>query len=445
MSARTAWRLGCCLLWLRTLCPAQGISVDEGALFADTSSIADSVSVSQASGAVKPGAEAKTVGFSGSMLSLIQGGATRDYFEVPDAARTSLDPAVVGDLAVDVRMQRGFKAYLDIEAAYLPRLAMRSNDSATQWRVPEAFLDANIAHRAYFRVGKQVLQWGRCYFFNPTDLVNVERKSFFRRIGQREGVFGAKAHIPFGTAWNLYGFVDAQGVGRPDSVAGAFRVERLWGRTEASAMIWDRGGGTPVYGADMSTRMLGLDVNGEAALYPEFIRRTLSFAGGIPSLHSDHENWSPRASLGLGRSFRVSGIQDRLMTVAEYYYNGTGTADRRMGLAPLLPLLAGSMSAGAATDALAASGFYEPNSYSTQYAAFFATFSRFIRSDLTLTFNAIGNLDQACGLISAGIAYQDLNDFGLSLAVNGFVGPEDTEYTLSGEAIQVRVIAEAAF
>lgn len=64
---------------------------------------------------------------------------------------------------------------------------------------------------------------------------------------------------------------------------------------------------------------------------------------------------------------------------------------------------------------------------------------------MTLTFNAIGNLDQACGLISAGIAYYDLNDFGLSLAVNGFAGPKDPEYTLSGEAMQLRLIAEAAY
>jgi hypothetical protein len=430
---------------LRAASPAQDMAVDEGTLFADTSSIADSVSVSRPPTPGEPGPDAKSVGFSGGLLSLIQGGATRDYLERPDAAESRLDPAVVGNLAVDVRLQRGFKAYMDMETAYLPRLAGRSSDSATQWRIPEAFLDANIAHRAYFRVGKQVLQWGRCYFFNPTDLVNVERKTFFRRIGEREGVFGAKAHIPFGTAWNLYGFIDAQGVGRPDSVAGAFRVERLWGGTEASAMIWDRGGGTPVYGADLSTRVLGMDLNAEAALFPEFTRRTLAFESGIPGLRSDEETWSPRVGLGLGRSFRISGIRDRLMTVAEYYYNGTGTADRRMGLSSLLPFFEGGPPPGAATDALAASGLYEPNSYSRNYAAFFATFSRFPRSDMTLTFNAIANLDQACGLVSTGIAYRDLNDFGLSMAVNGFVGPEDTEYTLSGEAVQIRVIAEAGF
>ncbi|MEO6098630.1 MAG: hypothetical protein ABIW76_24335 [Fibrobacteria bacterium] len=437
--------LGSAVLAISTALQAQDIAVDENTLFADSSSLADSAAVTQGPAASASGAEAKSLGVSGSLLCLIQGSASRDFFASPDADSTGLYGAVVGDVVLDARLQRGFKAYLDFEVAYLPSQADAGSDSATSWRVPEAFLDANIAHRAYFRFGKQVLQWGRGYFFNPTDLVNTDRNSFFRRVGNREGVFGAKVHVPFGTVWNLYGFADAQGVGRIDSVAGAFRIERLLGGTEMSAMIWDRGGGPPVYGADVSTRFLGLDATGELALHPEFTKRTLSTAGGFPSLRTETETWTPRASAGLGRSFRVSGIKDRLTTVAEYYYNGPGSRNDRMGLKALLPLLGGTSGASSSATALAAQGLYQANSISRNYAAFFATFSRFMRSDITLSFNAIGNLDQSCALLSGGIAYRDLNDFGLSLNVNGFVGPEDTEYTWSGQAAQAQLIAEAAF
>jgi hypothetical protein len=189
------------------------------------------------------------------------------------------------------------------------------------------------------------------------------------------------------------------------------------------------------------------------ALHREFEKRTFSFAGGAPAVGVRRDDWAPRASLGLGRSFRVSGIQDRLTTVAEYYYNGPGNTDRRLGLAPLLAAapatetgLPGSGLAGAeGVSLLAASGFYEPNSYSQHYAALFATFNRFLRRNMTLNFNAIGNLNQRCALLSSGIAYRDLNDFGLGFWVNGFAGPGDTEYTLAGQAVQVQMIAEAAF
>src|SRR5690606_1366445 len=259
------------------------------------------------------------------------------------------------------------------------------------------FLDANIARRVYFRAGKQVLQWGRGYFFNPTDLINVERKAFFRRIGSREGVYGLKAHAPFGTAVNLYGFVDAQGVGRPDSLAGAVKAEFLVGRTEFAVMAWDKGGSEPVFGADVSTRVLGLDVKGEAALFREFETRSLSFAGVVPVLSTRTYAWAPRASASLGKSFRVSGIQDRLTTVAEYYYNRPGSTERRMPFPDeLIATPPAGLSADLAMAALAATGFYEPNSYSRHYAALFATFNRFIRSDMTLNLNAIGNLNQRC-------------------------------------------------
>jgi hypothetical protein len=386
------------------------------------------------------------VGFSGNVIAVSQGAVTRDYLGSPDAEESNLANAVVGNAALDVRMMRGYKAFAELEWSFSPSGAALAADSGTDFRVPEMFLDANIRRRAYFRLGKQVLQWGRNAFFNPTDLINVERRTFFRRIGSREGVYGAKAHIPFGTAWNLYGFVDGHGVDRPDSVAAAFRAERLLGRTEMSAMIWGRAGAPPVYGADASTRLFGLNLTGEAALYQAFEAPVLTFVGGIPAVTERRDEWAPRVAVGAGRSFRVSGVKDRLSVVGEYYFNGPGDDNRHLGLAPLMAAFPGGGISGLeASSLLVNSGFYEPNSYSRHYAAFFTTFDRFLRRNLTLVFNAIGNLNQRCALLSGGVTYRDLNDFGLSLTVNGFAGPDDTEYTLAGQALQVQVIAEAAF
>ncbi len=394
------------------------------------------------------------LGLSGSILSVATLGAGRSYFAGPDVKYSSLGAGMVGDAALDARLLRGYRAYADLEWSVNPNPAGTDagtsigGDSGTAFRVPEMFLDANIGHRAYFRIGKQVLQWGRCFFFNPTDLINVEHKTFFRRIGNREGTYGAKVHVPFGTTVNLYGFLDIRGVGRADSLAGAAKAEFLAGRSEFSFMIWDKGGRDPVYGADISTRALGLDINGEAALYQSFESRTLSFAGGFPVLETRRREWAPRISLGAGKSFRVSGIQDRLTTVAEFYYNHPGSTADRMPFPSLasLSLAAGSgPSSQAALAALAAAGLYEPNSFSRRYAACFATFNRFLRADMALTFNAIGNLDQNCALISTGLAYTDINDFGLTLLVNGFAGPEGTEYTFSRQAMQLELLAEAAF
>jgi len=418
---------------------AQEIATDEGALFADSSQMVDSASMVRTDTASAPGAEKKSVGISGNILALMQGGLMRSYFETPDVAQSSTSGLAVGNAALDVRLLRGYKAYADLEWMHS---GSASAGTGASWRVPEMFLDVNIAHKAYFRAGKQVLQWGRGYFFNPTDLINVERKTFFRRIGSREGVFGIKTHIPFGTDVNLYGFVDADGVQRPDSLAGAGKIEFLWGGTEMALMAWKGGDRDPVFGADFSSRVFGWDVTGEAALYPTFTASRFYFQGVTPIFIKEQKDWTPRAAVGLGRSFDMNGIPNRLMTVAEYYYNHPGDARSRVphpaGFIPgYSPALAMAL--------LAQSGLYEPNSYSRHYAAFFATFARFIRSDISLTFNTIGNFNQKCALISGGMSYRDLNDFSLSLLVNGMAGPDNTEYTFSEQAMQAQIIIEAAF
>ena len=423
------------LLFPLALFASDNLEVNEQALFSDTNQITDSASMVQNSVAKAGDQEKKSVGFSGSVLSATQSGVTRSYFAKPETRQSSFGASMVADANVDVRMLRGFKAFTDLEWAYNTSAAATAQagglDSGTSWRMPEIFLDANIDRRIYFRVGKQVLQWGRCTFFNPTDLVNIEHKTFFQRIGGREGVYGLKAHVPFGTTANLYAFADAHNAQSPDSLAGAFKAEWLLGGTEMSAMIWDKPHRDPVYGADLSSRVLGIDINGEAALYQSFDSKSVDFPTGFPVVASNKKDWQPRVALGLGKSFDVNGIQDRLSTTAEFYYNAPGAAGGHIDPAALL--------------ALAASGFYEPNSYSRHYAAVFATFSRFIRSDITLTFNTIGNLDQHCALLSTGATYQDLNDFSLSFFIYGFAGPDHTEYTLSRQAMQVQLLAQALF
>jgi hypothetical protein len=417
---------------------AEPAPVDESALFADTAQVVDSAA--RAASAADT-AERKTVGLSGSVLAFGAVGARRSYFDDWDAARSSSGAGAIGDAYVDARLLRGFRAFANVEWD----LDAGRGDSAA-FRVPETFLDANLGRKAWFRVGKQVLQWGPGYFFNPTDLINVERKTLARRLGSREGVFGAKAHVPFGTRANLYAFLDADRVSRPDSLSGAVKAEMLLGRSEIAAMAWNGGGRDPVYGADISTRAFGWDWVGEAALHSSLRTRTLSVTGGVPALSESERDWQPRVSLGAGRSFDAGDLPDRFTVSAEYYYNHAGSTARRM---PFAFLLGQAASAGIPPDQAlamaAATGFYEPNSFSRDYAAAFAVWNRFFRSDLTLSGSAVANLDQASALLAGTLAYRDLNDFGLSLTVYGAAGPEGTEYTLAADAVRVQILAEAPF
>jgi hypothetical protein len=412
--------------------------VDESALFGDTNQVVDS-----AARAAAPGDTAgrKSLGLSGDILAFVSETAPRAYFGDFDAARASQSAGTIGDAYLDARLLRGFRAYANLEWD----LDATHGDSAA-FRVPETFLDANIGQKAWFRVGKQVLQWGPGYFFNPTDLINVERKALVRRLGAREGVFGAKVHVPFGTRANLYGFLDANRVSRSDSLSGAVKAELLLGRSEMAVMAWGGGGRDAVYGADLSTRLLGLDWVAEAALHSSLRIRGFTMEGGLPALTESRRDWQPRISVGAGRSFDAGGIPDRLTLTGEYYYNHPGSDARRMPFASLLgQASAAGFTPEQALAAAAAFGAYEPNSYSRNYAAAFANWSRFFRSDLALSGSALLNLDQASALLAGVLAYRDINDFGLSLTVYEFAGPRGTEYTLASDGLQVQILAEAPF
>jgi hypothetical protein len=411
---------------------------DEAALFQDTLQVVDSLPRLPAAAAK---AEEKSLGISGILAAFANGAAERDYFGGYDPSRSRFSAGTVGDAFLDARLPRGFRAYAGFEWS----LDASGSDSAS-FRVPETFFDANIGRLAWFRLGKQVLQWGPGWFFNPTDLINVERKTLVPRIGSREGVFGAKAQVPFGTAANLYGFLDAEKARRPDSLAGAVKAEFLLGRSEVAVMAWGGGGRDPVYGSDVSTRWLGLDITGEAALHSAFLTRSLDLSSGMPAVETEERHWQPRVAVGAGRGFGFAGIPERLRIQAEYYYNHPGSGDARMPFARALARFpAAGYTPEQAMAAAASYGLYEPNSFSRHYAAVTAAWSRFIRSSLTLTGNAIANLDQGGAMLAGILAYQDLQGFALNWIVYGFAGPKGTEYTLTDDAIQSQVQAEIRF
>jgi hypothetical protein len=134
------------------------------------------------------------------------------------------------------------------------------------------------------------------------------------------------------------------------------------------------------------------------------------------------------------------------MLSGEYYYNHPGSPDRRMPFASLLAQVAAAgFTPEQALAATAAFGAYEPNSFSRHYAAAFAVWNRFFRSDLTLSGTALLNLNQSSALLAGVLAYRDLNDFGLSLTIYGFAGPKGTEYTLASDGVQAQLLAEAPF
>lgn len=409
----------------------------EDALFADGGGTTAAAEATPSALALVP--EGKSVGFSGEITS-----AAVDLVSNSRDAN-SLYTYTVANIYLDARLPRQAKVFADVEAMYL------SQSKITSVALQELFLDFNLAQSAYFRAGKQVLQWGRCYLWNPTDLINVERPHFVRKIGTREGAYGLKMHIPFGTVLNIYDFLDTGTAQDADAVANALKVEYLLGNFEIAVSGWGKKGRRPVWGLDFSTRVFGIDTVGEVSVSQGAGQARVRVEDGLLTSGADDQAWYPRASLDFSRSFTVGDFKDRLTLTAEGYYDRSGYDKNILADGTVydfaLPVTAGPavMARGTIKDFIHLQQLYQPNYFSRGYVAVFAAFNRFLLADAALTLNWIQNLVDNSNIVSLGVTYTELNGFTLGLLGNAYLGTTNSEYTSLGEKYDLQMTFGIAF
>jgi hypothetical protein len=415
------------------LCPAAAYAADAAS---ELDMFSSSEVVTQAAAATGAAEEKKSLGFSGQLVSVLED------FVVRNSTSDPLNSYVVGNFMLDARLKNGAKAFVNAEAAYY------SKTHLTTATLREAFLDFNVGDRVYFRTGKQVLQWGRCSLWNPTDLVNIEKKTFVAKIGAREGAYGVKFHVPFGTKYNIYGFVDTGNAEVDKDLGGALKFELLAGRTEMAFSGWAKRNRRPVLGYDLSSRIGRVDIAGEISAARRDNTRYIRNNGGTLDVYRNNTPWATKAAINLSRGFRLGNFNDRLTVGTEFFYNQNGYTvspfkDKKVyGFSG--PLAAG-LPAGTKGMFLLGNNLYDPNYLGRYYAALFTSVSRFIITDMTLNANYIHNFSDDSGALSAGVNYKNLSDFSAGALVLAPLGPANGEYTFSGTKLMVQLTAGVAF
>jgi hypothetical protein len=262
--------------------------------------------------------EKKSLGVSGEVLSVFPYTFSRDSVFHQDNSENTFNPYIFGNAKIDARLKSNYRGFANTDVDYDPEM------DRTSFYLRELFVDFNMGKFVYFRAGKQVAQWGRCWLWNPTDLINVEKPVFTQRIYSREGTYGLKMSIPFGTAVNLYGFADMYKMEKAGDMGGALKLEYLLGNTEMSLSCWGKKGYNPVGGYDFSTRILGWDILGEATLSHGSNMDRVRVVNGELETYRENGQWIAKACLDLGREFDGSDIPDRYSVKFEFFYNGAG-------------------------------------------------------------------------------------------------------------------------
>lgn len=444
------------IMALTVVSQAQDDTIDEDALFADTNIVADSSEYLDPS--LNARTESTIVGFSGEINSAVQAGSPKENFKDFSLRKIHTSAYILGNLMLDVRLPMDIKAFANTEAQYI------ADSSVVHFNLQEFFLDANINRKVYFRTGKQVLQWGRGYVWNPTDLINVEKKSFIPKVGYREGAFGLKMHIPFGAKYNIYSFIDMRNFTSVDSIAAAFKAEMLLGGTEISAAVWGKKNKDPVFGIDFSTAILNCNLYGEMSLESGKNISVVDLSGIsedqslydflVESMRSGkpldettiNKKVVPRLTIGINRYFDFMNVQDRISVMSEFYYNKAG-ADGNFFEKYQMKATIDSLKKAAVSnpnDTMKVlsekfqARFSDPNNFSKYYIALIAVINKFIVSDLTFSARGIMDIEQRAGILNAELSYKTLHNLSMGLLVSGVVGSPESAYALFMDAMSVR-------
>jgi len=371
----------------------------------------------------------KHIGFSGR----VQTNSSYNDYKVDLPGRGNFSNALTADFDLDIRLTNGVKSFMNFGVGYVPEGVERINvievynpttklfDLQTQkikeytiLGIREFFVDANYQNQIYLRTGKQFLKWGRGYFWNPTDMINIGQKNFLDMDQTREGTYGARVHVPWGVKQNLYLFLGANGAENIEDLAVSGKYEFLLGNTEMSCSTFAQQGRKPVYGYDISTKLLGIDLRGEVSATEE---------------GSDH--LSPKACVGFTKSFDLSDVQDRIMLTGEFYYNEAGYDHNIFNDGTIEQI--GIIN-------------YQPFQMNKYYAAFFSSFSKFIISDLTLSLNGMMNLVDKSMVVTTGLSYKPtITNLGIDLNLINYLGDEQSEATAKGSRYTIGLGTSIAF
>lgn len=395
--------------------------------------------------------EVERVGFSGEMyldLGYVSYLKDYDWFGLGKQNLNKMRNSMKANFLLDVRLTNGIKGFVNFGATCHPAgvdnggLSQEgdTHSDATKkccdLQIKEIFIDTNWDRKVYFRIGKQFIQWGQGYFWNPTDLINAQRREFFAPERPREGAYGLRVQIPFGISKNLFFFTGMDHAELVDDLPWSGKYEFLLGNTEMSLSAWVKKNYHPVYGLDFSGRVSKVDFQGEIGLSHGSDNKIMDY--NSLEVTTEGDRWVPKISLGFTRCFTHNQIKERVRATMEFYYNEAGYDKNifaRVAGTTLEPMERLEVQKKFLE-------VYEPFMNFRYYLAYFCSLQKFITADNTLYMKGITNLADGSSSLSIGVSYNPaLTDMVVDFAVNAGLGDKYTEATFLGDRRTWRLLS----
>jgi predicted outer membrane lipoprotein len=332
---------------------------------------------------------------------------------------------------------------------------------AVELSVFELFSDFDFDDRLFFRFGKHTIRWGVGYFFSPADVLNLTAVDAEDPTAEREGPISLKLQYPFSIN-NAYLYVIANDDIRPSELAFAPLVEIVVGNGEFGIGAY--------YQRALAPRLIGL--------YTVSVGDIDFFAEAVGLWGSDRVFVRPSRDQSAADESGEDGLElvldtyevnDRIFfegtlgarylnefddlfsftSIAQYYFNGTGYADRSFDGTSLYEaawfLLQNPGTNGLTIDDPEAQpeGYEDPPAvgvadlanFGRHYLGLTTVFGDILGSDASLALFGLVNLSDLSGIVSPTISYRLFDRMSISLGARMTFGEAGDEFTNPAAAI----------
>lgn len=336
-----------------------------------------------------------------------------------------------GSVFFDARPNRHFRAFGKVKGD----VSLTDSPLDPNLRLHELFVDFDIGDRAFFRVGKQTINWGVGYFFSPADIVNVGRIDPENPELEREGPVALRLNLPWNRN-NLYAYAIVDGKAGDYRLALAPKAEYVVGGSEVGVGLYYRADRVPRAMVTLSTSVGRLSLFGEAVMskgsdkrFVEEAAVTLENPFGLKVV-TDQESLRVHATAGTRVSYSDPDGRFSVTGAGQYYYNGEGydgefSKANRMGMMYLLK--DGQL---ALTDLISTGRHYAALSVSGTSRSF---------KDIVPSAFWLGNLSDGSGMVSLSMSYTGWKDVRASLGISRTYGEAGSEYDMLSPGTKLTV------
>lgn len=338
---------------------------------------------------------------------------------------------LAGSLFFDYRPSVDFRAFAKLKG---DAVLDESGPQSKIW-LHELFADFDVGDRAFFRVGKQTVNWGVGYFFSPADIINIGRIDPEEPEAEREGPVAVRIHLLAGRVnYDVYTLVH----GKPGDyrIALAPKAEFVYGGSEVGLGLYYRADRAPRAMATLSTSPLGrVAVFGEAVASFGSDKRFVKEAPGTLlglSVYEDPDTVRFHFTAGARVNHSDPDGRFTVMAAGQYYYNGEGYDGEflKENLGKMYGLVA--MGQLASSDVL-------PLTVGRHYAALSVSGTSSSLRNVTPSVFWLGNLSDGSGMVTFSLGYTGWKDVRPSVSVSRMYGAAGSELAPTGPSTRFTV------